>query len=86
MFGIGHLLRKVQSRQGKVDFISGIICGAMKDVTKFDIRHENIKIQGQNIYINGVSQTLKSEIFIKKSLVLKIINTKQESVVFLDIK
>lgn len=86
MFGIGHLLKKVQSRQGKADFMSGIVCMAVKDVVGFDIKSTNIKIQVQNIYLNGVSQTLRSEIFIKKAAILNLINKKQDSIVFLDIK
>jgi len=86
MFGIGHLLRKVQSRQGKADFILGILCTTIRDVIGFEVKPENIKVQGQYIYLNGVNQSLRSEIFMKKSSILNMINKEQDSVVFIDIK
>ncbi|MEI7462823.1 MAG: hypothetical protein WCK03_00315 [Candidatus Taylorbacteria bacterium] len=86
MFGIGHLLRKIQNRQSSEVFVSDIVRLVLKEEFNRDILLNDIKIKGSVVTILNIGQTMKSEIFIRKQLLLKKINEKQQVLLVIDLK
>ncbi len=86
MFGIGHLLRKIQNRQSSEVFVSDIVRLVLKEEFNRDILLDDIKIKGSVVTILNIGQTMKSEIFIRKQLLLKKINEKQQVLLVIDLK
>jgi len=86
MFGIGHLLNKFQSRQGRKLVLIEAIRVAVKEIASCEVWVEDIKISGSTVILSGLSATARSEIFIKKAQILKLINSRQDSLKVTDLR
>ena len=86
MFGIEHLLKKMQNRQTREFFVREAIKDALKSTTNIEVSIEDIKIIGSTVTFLNLSQTAKSEIFIKKQTILSAVNSKQDIVKIMDLK
>jgi hypothetical protein len=86
MFGIGHLLKRMQNRQTREYFVRERVREAVREATKVDIIVENIKINGSVVSFLNLNQSAKSEVYIKKQQLLKLINSLQDIVVVTDLR
>jgi hypothetical protein len=86
MFGIGHLLKKTQNRQTREFFVREIVRSVLKEVVGIDISIENIKVKESVANLANVSQSAKSEIYIKKRQLLKLINERQNISAITDLR
>jgi hypothetical protein len=86
MFGIGHLLKKTKNHQTREYFVRDVVRLAIKDIVGVDILIENIQIKEVTITMVNVNQSLKSEIYIKKQQLLKLINEKQNIIIVSNIR
>ncbi len=86
MFGIGHLFKKMQNRQTREYFVRDIVRQTIKDNIGSSMLTDNIQIKDATISMINISPALKSEIYIKKQRILRIINEKQDIIFVRDIK
>ena len=86
MFGIGHLFKKMQNRQMREYFVRDIVRQVVKEVVGVDVLTENVQIKESTISMINASNTLKSEVYIKKQRILKLVNEKQDIIVVNDIR
>lgn len=86
MRNIGEFFQRIQKAQVGRFFIQTNIAEVIKKITNIEIPTKNIIISGSKVVLNGISQSAKSEIFIKKGNILKEINTVQEKIKISDIK
>lgn len=63
-----------------------IIRGVLKDAINCDVLVENIKVKESTISLLNLTQTAKSEIYIKKQKILKLVNERQDTVKFTDMR
>ena len=86
MFGIGHLLKRVQNRQTREIFVCDAVRNTLKEQIKVDIPLENIKLKDSTISFINIGQVARSEIFIKKHQLLKSINSVQDIITITDFR
>jgi hypothetical protein len=86
MFGIGHLLKKVQNRQTREYFVRDIVRGVLKEVINSDVLVENIKLKESAIQLLNLTQGAKSEVYMKKQQILKLVNERQDIVKVVDLR
>lgn len=81
MRNIGEFFRKIQNRQAASFFLQKIVSEVLKDVANIEVSENNVVISRSEIILKGISQSAKSEIFIKKEKILKEINKRQDKVI-----
>lgn len=78
MFNIGDFFKRVQNVRMKDVYIRNIIVEAIQKITGVKIKPEDIIISSTVATVRGISSVMRSEIFIKKQLLLEEINSKQD--------
>lgn len=86
MFNIGQFFKKAQNKHTQELFIRSTIKDAIQKQTNIEIPIEAISFTSQTLILKGISQGAKSQIFIKKQLILQEINTKQNIRKILDVR
>ena len=79
-------MKKMQNRQTREFFICEIVRGVIKDVVRIDIPVGNITVKETTVHFSNISQAARSELFIKKQQILKLINDRQAAVKIIEIK
>lgn len=85
-FNISQLLNKIRSIQAKGALQRKIVHDSILKNIRLDIPIENISIKSTIITLKNISQSAKSEIYIKKQVILEDINKDQKIVVARDIR
>ena len=70
MFGIGEFFKKIQSSYTKEIFARSVIKGSVKKFTGADIPLESVSIRDGVATLRGISQSLRSAIYIKKQAII----------------
>ena len=86
MFGIGEFFKRVQGTYSKEILLRTNIVSAIKKLTGAEIGLDNIILKSGVVTLNGVSQALKSTVYIKKQAILKEINERQVGTVIKDMR
>jgi len=71
MFNISKFFSRINSSFGKEIILRTAICSAIKKHTGIDIQIGDLTIKSGIVNVNGVSQSARSAIFIKKQAILK---------------
>jgi len=74
MRSIGEFFKRIKNTQASGFFLQSAIGEIVKKITNVNIPPESIKISSSKVILNGISQTARSEIFIKREAILKEIN------------
>jgi len=74
MFNIDQFLKRFRKIGGDSTQMRAIISSTLKNLTKIDVPIESIEVKSSKIYIKNISQTARSEIYIKKVALLEEIN------------
>jgi hypothetical protein len=77
MLKIADLFKKIQNRQSKELFLRSVIKDTIYKHTQISVPVESIIIKSDTLSINDLSQTAKSQIFIKREAIIKDINMAQ---------
>jgi hypothetical protein len=86
MFGISEFFKKIQGSYTKEILIRNAIKEAILHQTGADIPITAVIFKSDTVMLTGVSQSLKSAIYIKKQAILKEIADKQDVRVVNDIR
>ena len=86
MFGIGHFFQRIQNKYTKELFLRQAIIEAIKKHVGIDIDVKDIAIKNGLIILANTNQSVKSVLYIKKSAILREINSLQGVASFTDIK
>lgn len=70
MKSIGEFFSKIQNRHAKELFWRKVAADAVNRLMKTDIKSENVSFKSDKIHIKGLSQTAKSQFFIKKESII----------------
>jgi hypothetical protein len=74
MYNIGEFFKRVQNVRMKDVLIRDVVVGAVKKVIGVTIKPDDITISSTVITLKGISAAAKSEIFIKKQVLIEEIN------------
>ena len=86
MINIGQFFKKIQNKHTKELFVRSIIKDALKKYTQLDVPVEAMSFSSNSLVLKNISQVAKSQIFIKKQLILQEINTAQSIKIISDIR
>ncbi|MBU6232400.1 MAG: hypothetical protein KGI45_03355 [Patescibacteria group bacterium] len=86
MQGIGEFFKRIQGAIGKEIAVRNMIREAIKKRTGADIDIGSIKLKNGIVELSGVSQSLRSAIFIKKQAILGDIDSAQSAIRVSDIR
>lgn len=75
MFNIGNFLEKFKNITPPDKFVKDVLIGVVKDTVNIDIEKDNIDVRNGTIFIT-VDPIIKSEIFFKKSEIIKSLTEK----------
>ncbi len=77
-FNIGEFLKKIQNSRSKELVFHAAVQEAIKKFVSIEVPQEAIKFRSGVITIQGISQSAKSAIFIKKEAILEEVNKNQQ--------
>ena len=77
MFNISGFFKRIQNAHTKELFIRTVIRDSIKKSTTIEIPLESISFNASTAILKGISQSLRSVIFIKKRVILADINANQ---------
>ncbi|OHA17242.1 MAG: hypothetical protein A3C79_02890 [Candidatus Taylorbacteria bacterium RIFCSPHIGHO2_02_FULL_45_28] len=86
MLNISQFFKKIKGKYSKQIFIRSIVSETIQKHIGIVIPVDTISFSGRNVVINGISQTARSQIFIKKQTILQEINLKQNNEIISDIR
>lgn len=79
MLKISEFFKKIRNKHTKGLFLRSIIQSTIKKHTNVDLPTESILLKSNSILLNGISQTARSQIFIKKQAIIQDINLSQDT-------
>jgi len=74
MRSIGDFFKKIQNTRASGFFLQSVVSEIVKKITHITVPPESIHISSSKVILNGISQAARSEIFIKREVILKEIN------------
>jgi hypothetical protein len=77
MLKISDFFKKIQNKHTQELFIRSIIQSALKSCAGIDVTIESIGINSGTVTLKGISQSERSQIFIKKHKIIEAINIGQ---------
>lgn len=86
MRSIGEFFSRIQNRHSQELYIRSAIVESIKKVTTVSVPMDKISFKGASIVLQGVTHTEKSHIFLKKTAILKDIESKNIGRVIRDIR
>ncbi|GEM_PF-602453 len=86
MFNISQFLNRIRGTQGKQILQRNIVRNVVLKNIGIDIPAENITIKSAVIFLNNISQSAKSAVYVKKQIILNEINKGQDTIIVRDIK
>ncbi|MFA6315498.1 MAG: hypothetical protein WC648_03990 [Candidatus Paceibacterota bacterium] len=86
MFGISHLLSRIQNVFLKETLARSCIAKIISNTIGVDVPVESVSIKGSTILLLNTSQSMRTAIFIKKQAILKEFAANEETKNFLDIR
>jgi len=78
MLGIGSFFKKIQNAYSKEFFLRTAVQQALKKYVTIEIPLGNIDCSTGIVNLKAISQALRSQIFIKKTLIIQEINRVQD--------
>ncbi len=86
MFNIGDFFKRVQNVRMKGVLVQNVVAEAVQKIVSYPMKPEDIIISSTVATLKGISSIVRSEVFIKKQLLLDEINSKQDIKKITDIK
>lgn len=77
MLNIGEFFKKIKNKHSQELFIRSTIKDVIKKHTKIELAIESISLKSSTVSLKGVSQTARSQMFIKKQIIIDEINAVQ---------
>lgn len=77
MLNIGQFFKKIQNKHTKELFIRSVVKDVIQKYVGVEVPVESISFKSDTVVLQGVSQTAKSQIFIKKQAIVQEVNSKQ---------
>jgi len=78
MINIGELFKKIQNRHSKELFLRSTIQESIKKHTNIDLKVADISVKSGVVSLKNISQTAKSQVFIRKQAVMNEVNALQQ--------
>lgn len=86
MLKIADFFKKIQNKHSQELFIRSTIQTSIKKYTQVELPIESISIKSSSILLKGISQTERSQVFIKKQIIIQELNTIQKIRLITDIR
>ena len=77
MLKISDFFKRIQNRHTQELFIRSVIQSALKSCAGVEVKIEAIRISSSTVTLKGVSQSERSQVFIKKQKIIDEINVGQ---------
>lgn len=85
MFNIDSFLGRIRSITGQETILRSLVMDSINNIAPFIVEANQVSIKGGIISIKKLSATAKTELFLKKELILNNINSKQSARKFSDL-
>ena len=86
MIGINQFFNKIKNTHARELLIRNIVIDSLEKNTGIKLSVEAVSFKSNSVVLNNISQTAKSDIFIKKQKIIDYINKSQKLRVIKDIK
>lgn len=86
MLKISEFFKRIQGKHAQKLLVHSVISSAIQKHAQFDISVENIDISSNTAILKGLTAMQRSQVFIKKQMILAEINSQQTVRVIADIR
>ncbi len=86
MLKIADFFKRIQNKHSQELFIRSTIQASIKKYTKVELPIESISLKSGIVSLKGISQTARSQVFIKKQAIIEELNSTQTIRIVTDIR